>query len=205
MLPRLGVIRTCESTRNRLGRGLSRKVAGSANRREAAARLARAHARIANVRADALHKTTNMLTARYETVVIEDLNVSGMLANRRLARAGADRGLAQVGRLLTYKTLWKGGRLLVADRWFPSSKTCSACKVRKSSLTLAERTFTCETCGLVLDRDVNAAVNLCDLAASGAERRNACGPRVSPGLAGRSGLKQEPGLAGTVAGQPAAT
>lgn len=188
----------------RLGRALSRKVKGSNNRRKAADRLARHHARVANVRADALHKATTALAAQYATVVVEDLNVNGMLANRRLARAVADQGFGTARRLLAYKTGWNGGTLMVADRWYPSSKTCSACGWRKPSLTLAERTFACEPCGLVIDRDVNAAVNLRDLAASGAERRNACGPQVRPGPTGRSGMKQEPGPAGTAAGQPAA-
>ena len=84
------------------------------------------------------------LAARYETVVAEDLDVSGMLANRTLARSVADQGFGTERRLLGYKTTWNGGTLLVADRWYPSSKTCSACGWRKPSLTLAERTFTCE-------------------------------------------------------------
>jgi putative transposase len=133
--------------------------------------------------------------------------VTGMLANRRLARAIADQGFGQARRMLGYKATWNGGRLLIADRWYPSSKTCSACRWRKPSLTLAERTFTCETCGLVMDRDVNAARNLLMLAASGAERINACGGTVRPSHAGHVPAKQEPGTAlagqtGTVSGQP---
>ena len=159
--------------------------------------LARVHARIANVRSDALHKACSDLAARYETVVAEDLNVSGMLANRTLARSVADQGFGTGRRLLGYKTRWNGGTLLVADRWYPSSKTCSACGWRKPSLTLAERTFTCEACALVIDRDENAARNLLALrieagidsgTASGAEtgrKAYACGDRVRPGLAGQ--------------------
>jgi putative transposase len=177
----------------RVSRAHSRKKEGGANRRKHADRLARIHARVANVRADALHKATTDLAARYETIVGEDLNVTGMLANRRLARAVADQGFGQARRMLGYKTTQNGGRLVVADRWYPSSKTCSACGWRKPSLTLAERTFTCEACGLVLDRDVNAARNLRDLAASGAERLNACGGTVRPGHTGRVPVKQEPG------------
>jgi putative transposase len=111
----------------RASRSHSRKSKGSANRRKAAARLARIHARIANVRADALHEATTDLARRYETVVCEDLNVTGMLANRRLARAVADQGFGTARRMLGYKTAWNGGRLVVTDRWFPSSKTCSGC------------------------------------------------------------------------------
>jgi putative transposase len=181
----------------RASRAHSRKQAGSANRRRHAARLARIHARAANVRADALHKATSDLADRYETIVAEDLNVTGMLANRRLARAVADQGFGTARRMLSYKAAWNGGRLLIADRWYPSSKTCSACGWRKPSLTLAERTFTCEACGLVMDRDVNAARNLLRLAASGAESINACGAQVRPVPDGHRAGKQEPGTADT--------
>ncbi|WP_236009773.1 IS607 family element RNA-guided endonuclease TnpB [Actinomadura physcomitrii] len=177
----------------RLSKAHSRTQHGSANRAKAAGRLARHHARVTNMRTDTLHKATTHLAARYETVVVEDLNVTGMLANRRLARAVADQGFGAVRRMLSYKTGWRGGRLLVADRWFPSSKICSACGGRKPSLSLSERTFRCDACGLALDRDVNAATNLRDLAASGAERQNACGGDVRPGPAGQPPAKQEPG------------
>jgi putative transposase len=181
----------------RAGRAHSRKANGSANRRKAAGKLARIHARVANVRSNALHKASSDLAARYETVVAEDLNVTGMLANRTLARAVADQGFGAGRRMLGYKTTWNGGTLLVADRWYPSSKTCSTCGWRKPSLTLAERTFTCEACGLVMDRDENSARNLLALrieagadsgTASGAgtgRKAYACGDRIRPGLAGQ--------------------
>jgi putative transposase len=141
--------------------------------------------------------------------VIEDLNVAGMVKNRKLARAISDQGFGKARRMLGYKTTWNGGNLVVADRWFPSSRTCSACGTVKAKLSLAERTFRCDDCGLVLDRDVNAARNLLHLAASGAERQNACGGTVRPGLAGHVPSKQEPGTAhagktGTASGQPLA-
>ena len=177
----------------RASRAHSRKANGGANRRKHAARLARIHARVASVRADALHKATTDLAARYETIVAEDLNVTGMLANRRLARAISDQGFGAARRMLGYKTTRNGGQLVVADRWYPSSKTCSACGWRKPSLLLSERTFTCAACGLVMDRDQNAARNLLDLAASGAERLIACGGTIRPGQAGRVPVKQEPG------------
>lgn len=179
----------------RASRAHSHKVMGSANRRKHAARLARVHARVANVRIDALHKVTTMLAGRYETVVAEDLNVTGMTRNRRLARAVSDQGFGQARRMLAYKTAWSGGQLIVAGRFYPSSKTCSTCGWRKPSLTLAERTFTCEACGLVMDRDENAARNLLGLAASGAESENACGGTVRPSPAGRVPVNQEPGTA----------
>ena len=193
----------------RASRAHSRKTPGSANRRKSAARLARIHARVANVRADALHKATSMLAARYQTIIAEELNVAGMTRNRRLARAIADQGFGTARRMLGYKAAWNGGRLVVAGRWFPSSKTCSGCGDVKAKLALSERTYRCGHCGLALDRDVNAARNLLYLAASGAERLNACGGTVRPGSAGHVPLNQEPGTAhagktGTAAGQPVA-
>jgi putative transposase len=190
----------------RASRAHSRKQPGSTNRCRSAARLARIHARVASIRGDALHKATSMLAARYETVVAEDLNVAGLTRNRRLARAIADQGFGRARRMLGYKTTWNGGRLVLADRFYPSSKACSGCGTVKAKLALSERTFTCEACGLVTGRDENAARNLLHLAASGAERRNACGGTVRPGSAGRVPVKQEPGTAhagktGTASGQ----
>jgi len=179
----------------RASRAHSRKARGSANRRKSAARLAQIHARVADVRADALRKATTDLAARYETVVAEDLNVTGMIASRSLARAVSDQGFGEARRMLGYKTAWNGGTLVIADRWFPSSKTCSRCGAVKAKLSLKERTYRCEHCGHQEDRDVNAARNLLKLAASGAESRNACGGTVRPGLAGHVPVKQEPGTA----------
>ena len=141
-------------------------------------------------------------------MVVEQLNVAGLLRNRRLARAICDTGMAELRRLLAYKTTWYGCRLVVADRFYPSSKTCSACGWVKAKLTLAERTFTCEACELVLDRDLNAARNLANLvqsvAQSGWETRNARGADRRPQLAGQVAMKREagtgscPGETGTV-------
>ena len=156
-----------------LGRALSRKVGPDRRARRqpskrwqrAAIRLGRAHARVANLRRDGLHKLTTRLVREHGTVVVEDLNVTGMLANRKLARHIADAGFAEIRRQLAYKTDWNGGRLLIADRWYPSSKTCSGCGMAKAKLALSERVYECEACGLVLDRDLNAARNLAALAA----------------------------------------
>jgi len=101
--------------------------------------------------------------ASYGTIVVEDLNVTGMLKNRRLARHIADAGFGQIRRQLGYKTAWYGGRLVMADRFYPSSKTCSGCGAVKAKLRLSERTYYCQQCGLVLDRDHNAARNLASL------------------------------------------
>jgi putative transposase len=186
-------LRSSLRTLRRASRAHSRKRPGSVNRRRSAARLARLHARVANVRADALHKATTSLARRYETVVAEDLNVAGMTRNRHLARAIADQGFGQARRMLGYKTQWNGGRLIMAGRFCPSSKTCSGCGAVKAKLTLSERTYVCTACGLVIDRDVNAARNLLALAASGAERINACGGTARPRPARHVPVKQEPG------------
>jgi putative transposase len=187
----------------------SHKELGSANRRKSAAQLARIHARVANIRADALHKATSGLAAQYETIVAEDLNVAGMVRNRPLARAISDQGFGRARLMLGYKTTWNAGQLIVAGRFFPSSKMCSGCDAVKAKLPLSERTYVCAACGLVLDRDLNAAQNLLKLAASGAERINACRGTARPGAAGRVPAKQEPGTAfegqtGTASGQPPA-
>src|ERR1035441_3839693 len=179
----------------RASRAHSRKERGSASRRKSAARLARIHARAASVRSDALHHATTDLATRYETVVAEDLNVAGMTRNHKLARAICDQGFGQARRMLGYKTTWHGGQLIIASRWFPSSRTCSGCGTVKTKLGLSERTYTCPSCGLTLDRDINAAANLTHLAASGAESQNACGGCARPGTAGQRPAKQEPGTA----------
>jgi putative transposase len=193
----------------RASRAHSRKQSGSARRRRSAARLARLHARIANLRADALHKASTMLAARYESVAIEDLNVAGMTRNCKLARAVTDQGFGTVRRMLAYKTAWNGGTLVTADRWYPSSKQCSGCGTVKAKLALSERTYTCAACGLVTDRDVNAARNLLNLAASGAESLNAREETLRPRPARQVPPNLEPGTppgdeTGTVALQGAA-
>jgi putative transposase len=143
----------------RLAKALSRKEKGSRNRREAAARLARHHHRVANVRRHFLHQVTNELVKTHDRLVVEDLHVAGMLRNPRLARSIADAGWADFGRLLDYKQRWRSGTVVTTDRWFPSSKRCSACGTLNPNLTLADRVFTCP-CGYRADRDLNAAVNL---------------------------------------------
>jgi putative transposase len=145
-----------------LQRAVSRAQKGSANRRRAAARLGRAHARAAAVRADALHGFTARLAREHAVVVVEDLASKNLMANRSLAQAIGDQGWGELARQLAYKAARHGGRLIVADRWFASSKTCSVCGAVRSKLTLAERTYYCgnDSCGHVADRDVNAAANL---------------------------------------------
>ncbi|MFZ0905705.1 MAG: RNA-guided endonuclease TnpB family protein [Mycobacterium sp.] len=143
----------------RLAKSLSRKKKGSHHRRKAAAKLGRHHRRVANVRRHFLHQVSNQLVKTHDRLVIENLNVAGMLRNCSLAQAISDAGWAEFGRVLGYKQQWRSGELITADRWYPSSKLCSACGVSNTELSLTDRVFTCD-CGLVLDRDLNAAVNL---------------------------------------------
>jgi putative transposase len=128
-------------------------------------KIARLHGHIANIRKDFIHKVTTNLAKNHSEIVIEDLNVSGMLANGKLSKAIADSGFYEFRRQLEYKTKLYDSKLVLADRWFPSSKTCSNCGNKKESLPLSERTFSCE-CGLVCDRDINAAINLVRLVKS---------------------------------------
>jgi putative transposase len=144
----------------RLSRSLSRKQKGSANRAKAKEKLARLYARISHIRQDALHKLTTNLTRRFHTICIEDLNVRGMMKNRYLARSIADMSFFEFRRQLEYKAAMRGGQVVVADRFFPSSKTCSACGHKLDDLPLSVREWTCTACGAQHDRDVNAAKNL---------------------------------------------
>jgi putative transposase len=171
-VPNPGHLNAAQATLRRHGRrvcrrqGPDRRTGQSPSSRwlKANAERNRVHHRVANLREDALHKLTTSLAAEYGHVVVEDLNVAGMVKNRRLARKIADAGFGTIRRHLAYKTTWNGGALHVADRWFPSSKTCSACGAVKAKLPLRVRVFHCDGCGLVLDRDENAARNLMKLA-----------------------------------------
>ena len=168
----------------------------------ASADLARAHGRVADLRRDSTHKLTTGLAREYRTIVVEDLNVAGMTRNRRLARHIADANFGEIRRQLAYKTQWHGGQLIgLADRWFASSKTCSGCGAVKAKLALSERTYVCTACGVILDRDVNAAVNLAEygrqvIAGSGPEMQKT---GAEPGRKSSSGwqaaLKRQPGSA----------
>ena len=156
---------------------LSRKVKGSVRREKARERVARLHARVADVRADAINKATTMIAETYSVVCIEDLHVAGMVKNHHLARSLSDAALGEFRRQLEYKTARSGAVLRVVDRWFPSSKTCSNCGVVKAKLSLSERTYRCDSCGLTMDRDLNAAVNI-RVAGSAPETLNARGEDV---------------------------
>ena len=156
---------------------LSRKIKGSVRREKAKKHVARLHARVADVRADAIHKATTMISGNYSVVCIENLHVAGMVKNHSLARSVLDAALGEFRRQLEYKTARSGAVLRVVDRWYPSSKTCSNCGVVKAKLPLSERTFNCDACGLSMDRDLNAAINIC-VAGSAPETLNARGEDV---------------------------
>ncbi|MFF2618844.1 RNA-guided endonuclease InsQ/TnpB family protein [Kitasatospora sp. NPDC058046] len=173
----------------RAQRELSRKAKGSANRDKARIKVARVHARIADRRRDVLHKLTTRLVRENQTVVIEDLTVRNMLKNRKLSRAISDASWSEMRSMLEYKAQWYGRELITVDRWFPSSKLCSACGTIRNKMPLNVREWTCG-CGTTHDRDVNAAKNI--LAAGLAAA--ACGDGVRPQRStpgGRSSVKQE--------------
>jgi putative transposase len=151
--------RNAERRLKRLQRAASRKVKGSNNRQKANLKVAKQHARVANIRRDTLNKLTTHLAKNHSQVVIEDLNVSGMLANHKLAKSIADLGMYEFRRQLDYKCQLYGTKLIVVDRFFPSSKTCSCCG-HIQDMPLKERIFNCEKCNNRIDRDLNAALNL---------------------------------------------
>ena len=185
----------------RAQKALSRKTMGSRRRTKARAKVARLHAHVANQRSDAIHKATTWLASTYSHISIEDLNTAGMFRNHRLAKAVSDAAFGEFRRQLEYKTARTGARLHVVDRWYPSSKTCSKCGRVKAKLSLAERVYRCDGCGLVMDRDLNAAVNIL-VAGSAPETINAHRGTVrrggQPGRATQVPVKCEPSVGGNV-------
>ncbi len=166
----------------RLNQSLSRKQGAkkgekkSKNFKKTQMKLSRLHARIANIRGDETHKLTTMLTDNYSLVGIEDLNVSGMAKNHKLARAVLDMSFFEFRRQLEYKTKMKGGHVIIADRFYPSSKACSCCGYKNNELTLSVREWMCPNCKTTHDRDINAATNLKNYAVS--YTVSACGELV---------------------------
>ncbi|MGD1808142.1 RNA-guided endonuclease InsQ/TnpB family protein [Dapis sp. BLCC M126] len=143
----------------RAQRRVSKKKLGSKNRAKAVQRLAKTHKRVSDIRADKLHQLTTWLAKNHSTIVIEDLNVSGMLKNHKLASAIADCGFYEFKRQLTYKCEWYGSELVIAPRFYPSSQICSNCGYQQK-MPLNVRTYKCSECGFTAQRDFNAAVNL---------------------------------------------
>jgi putative transposase len=161
----------------RLQRELSRRQKGSSNREKTRRKIARLHYKIACIRSKTLHEVSRYVTAKTKpsVVVMEDLNVKGMMQNTRLARALSDVALGELKRQVQYKAGWNSVEFILADRWYPSSKTCSKCGSKKDVLKLSERVYRCAFCGTVIDRDYNAALNLASLANSHSEGVNGPG------------------------------
>jgi putative transposase len=179
----------------RYQRRVARCQQGSANRAKAKLKVARAHRKVRNARIDFLHQASTGLVRENDVIVIEDLNVAGMVRNRHLARAISGCGWGEFRRQLTYKCQLYGRRLIVIDRWYPSSKTCSACGHLLADLSLSTRHWTCPSCGTRHDRDINAAKNIlaAGLAAARGSPGDACGAGVrhSGSSRVRSAVKQE--------------
>jgi putative transposase len=170
-----------ERTLARYQRRMARCQRGSANRAKAKAKVARAHRKVRASRTDFLHRTSTRLVRDHDVIVIEDLNVKGMVRNRSLAKAVSDSGWGAFRRMLAYKADKSGKHLVVIDRWCPSSKTCSACGHRLAALSLATRAWTCPTCRTRHDRDENAAKNILAAGLAVAPRGDACGADVRRG------------------------
>jgi len=176
----------------RAQRALARCQKGSGRRERAKFRVARLHQRVSNVRQDAAHKATAAIVGRGlpadqrpASIGLETLNVKGMLSNHHLARALSDAGMGELRRQIGYKAEWCGCEIVAAPMFYPSSKTCSACGEVKDTLGLGERVFRCGACGLVIDRDLGAAINLRNVAAGSAETKNGHGGAVRPALSAR--------------------
>lgn len=153
-----------EAKLKRLQRELARRTRGGKNYKKTLAKKQAVEEKIRNIRGYAQHTaSTAIIDKNPATVVVESLNVSGMLKNHKLARSISDVGMGEILRQIKYKSDWHGIEILEADRWYPSSKMCSACGHKKETLSLGERIYKCDNCGLVIDRDLNAAINLAAL------------------------------------------
>jgi len=188
-------LRTALRKLRRQQKAVARSQRNSASRKKKSARVARTHARVKAIRQDFLHRTSHVIATSHAAIGVESLNVRAMIRNRRLSRAISDMGWGEFLRQLAYKTSWSGSTLVEAGRFYPSSKMCSRCGARKVDLALSERVYRC-SCGLVLDRDLNAARNLRPVAVTPTDTLNASGGNVSPGSAWQIPLKLEPSTEG---------
>jgi putative transposase len=177
---------------------MARCQRGSANRAKAKAKVARAHRKVRASRADFLHRTSTRLVRDHDVIVIEDLAVKNMVRNRSLAKAISDCGWGTFRAMVEYKAARAGRHVIVIDRWYTSSKTCSSCGHLLAELSLKTRTWPCPSCGTRHDRDINAAKNILAAgpAVAGRNPGDACGADVRPqGIPPRqSAVKQEPQL-----------
>lgn len=152
--------RTLEKRRCILAKNFSRAVKGSNGREKARKKLAKLDNRIRNIRQNHLHKVSHKIVSENQTIIMEDLNVSGMTKNRKLSKSIWDCSLYELVRQISYKSKWYGREFLQVSRWFPSSKTCSNCGYINDSLTLADREWKCPRCEVLHDRDLNASINI---------------------------------------------
>lgn len=153
-------IRTNEKKLKKIQKQLSKKVKGSNNRNKVRLRLAKLHEKIKNQKRDFLHNITTKIINENQVIILEDLNVSGMMKNHKLAKSIQELGLYEIRRQLEYKSKWYGRELVFVSRWFPSSKICCECGWKNNNLTLNDRKFVCNDCGNVIDRDLNASINI---------------------------------------------
>lgn len=175
-------LRHAQARLKRSQQALARKEKGSANRAKARVKVARLHAQVADARSDWLHQLTTRIASTYPRIVIEDLNVAAMAKNHHLAMSITDASFGEFRRQLAYKTPAHGSELVIADRWFPSSKLCSVCGAKTKHLTLSQREWTCQGCGTVHDRDLNAAKNLATYPTAGSSSVAACGALLASDL-----------------------
>jgi len=187
--------RTLEKRLARLQRKHSKKVKGSANRNKARVKVARLHEKITNIRNNHLHQITSKIVSENQTICLEDLNVKGMLKNRKLAKSIADVSFCEFVRQIEYKSSWYGRTAIKIDRWYPSSKTCRHCHFVNQDLTLNDRDWNCPRCDRKLDRDLNAAKNIeregLRLNTVGTTEIKACGENARPSARRRFSVKQE--------------
>lgn len=155
-------LRNKQKQLRKLQKRFSRQKKGSKRRKKTKQRIVKLHFKISNIRKDAIHKVTTLVakTKQPEIVVLEDLNVRGMMQNHKLAKSIADASFYEFRRQIEYKQKWEGKRIVLVDRFYPSSKTCSNCGNIKKELKLSERNYVCNECGIIIDRDLNAAINL---------------------------------------------
>lgn len=153
-------LRENQAKLKRMQRHLSRKKLGSNRRNKCRLKVSRLHRDIANKRSWYIHNLTTMLVNNYDVICIEDLNTSGMLQSHKLAGSVSDASFSMFRNQLEYKCRWYGKELVIIDRFYPSSKTCSKCGWKNKDLKLSDRTFICKNCGLEIDRDLNAAINI---------------------------------------------
>lgn len=163
-------LRDNQAKLKRMQRHLSRKKTGSNRRSKCKLKVSRLHRDITNKRSWYMHNLTTMLVNNYDVICIEDLNVSGMLKNHCLANAISDVSFSMFRSQLEYKCSWYGKKLVVIDRFYPSSKTCSCCGWKDDELKLSDRVFKCKNCGMEINRDLNAAINIQSVGVEAAKR-----------------------------------